>query len=213
MAKLALHPIDRRLEVAIPIILDTEYENKFMVGRGIGVTHEHLNSLSLPLADKAVSAQHCLIEYEDGSWYVTDQGSRNGTIRVIRRNLDGSFAEYVKLAPYQRHRLTGYHDEIICSPNDVGFFADATITSDIDWTAVDDRIDEDTDPEPTLSGEELKAAIEEMKLNHRDSWIDDLRQFVDGLNKVPLIRVIVYGLIGLAIVFLVWGCVAIDGVQ
>src|SRR5690606_40810526 len=43
-----------------------------------------------PASDRAVSARHALLFYEDGNWYIRDLGSRNGTFvndRPVREDL------------------------------------------------------------------------------------------------------------------------------
>jgi len=42
----------------------------------------------VPLADKAVSAQHAQLRYHHGQWWISDLGSRNGT-QLNRQKLQG----------------------------------------------------------------------------------------------------------------------------
>lgn len=197
MAKLVLTPIDPRLKTSVPSVLDSTLKSRFDIGRGRDgdcVLPEH----------EAVSRQHCLIKWDGESWWITDV-SRNGTF------LNGE-----RLTPNTPVRITGLCDKVYCSA-EVGFIVEAATEED---EFEFDIPEPDSEPTRNLTIEAAierqRKQIEEIKKlndNRRDSWIDDLRQFIDGLNKVPLIRVVLYGLLGLAIVFLVWGCVVIDGVQ
>ena len=47
----------------------------------------------VPIADVRASRRHCAVEPKGGAWYVTDDGSRNGTL------LNGKLVERARLAP------------------------------------------------------------------------------------------------------------------
>jgi hypothetical protein len=192
MAKLVLTPIDPRLKTSVPSVLDSTLKSRFDIGRA------HDSDFVLP-DHEAVSRQHCLIKWTDNGWSITDV-SRNGTF------LNGK-----RLTLNTPVELSGLGDKVYCSA-EVGFVVEsATEDEELEFEIPE------PDNEPTrnltieAALERQRKQIEEIqKLNsdRRDSWIDDVRQFVDALNHVPLIRLIIYGglvLAGLALWLLLSG--------
>jgi pSer/pThr/pTyr-binding forkhead associated (FHA) protein len=75
---------------APPIRLEVRSRNREAVVRQFTqaeVVLGRAHTSDVPLADKAVSAQHARLRYHQGHWWVHDLGSRNGT-RLNRQKLD-----------------------------------------------------------------------------------------------------------------------------
>lgn len=75
---------------APPIRLEVRSRNREAVVRQFTQSDVVLGrdpAADVPLADKAVSAQHAQLRYRHGQWWVHDLGSRNGT-RLNRQQLD-----------------------------------------------------------------------------------------------------------------------------